>query len=72
MSPNRKWILYIAGVFCIILAVIGGISYPLTEEQGLLDQIIYTVGISIGAFLILLLVYFRGLPDEPTEEQASS
>jgi hypothetical protein len=72
MSLNRKWILYIALAVCIILAVIGGISYPLTEEQGLLDQIIYTVGISIGAILIFLLVYFRGLPDEPTEEQSSS
>ncbi|MGY5854718.1 MAG: hypothetical protein RTU92_14205 [Candidatus Thorarchaeota archaeon] len=72
MSLNRKWILYIAGALCIVLAVIGGISYPLTEEQGLIDQIIYIVGISVGVLLILLLVYFRGLPDEPTDEQVSN
>ncbi|TXT56915.1 MAG: hypothetical protein BAJATHORv1_20513 [Candidatus Thorarchaeota archaeon] len=63
MKPTRHWILGIAGVICIMLAVIGGMSYPLTEEP-LLTVILYELVIIPPIFCILYLAYRRGLPAE--------
>jgi hypothetical protein len=64
MSPNRQWILIITGAICIALTVIGIVSHP-SLYQNPLELLGYSIGIPLGIIAILLLVYFRGLPEEP-------
>ncbi|MFW9943387.1 MAG: hypothetical protein ACFFB7_00150 [Candidatus Sifarchaeia archaeon] len=62
MRPRAQWFIYIAAVVCLVLAVLGGLSYPLSGA-GLPSIIAYEVGIFIGIFGILFLVHRKALPD---------
>lgn len=70
MSPNRHWIIIVGGAICIILTILGVISYP-ADNQGILEIIGYSIGIPLGILGILLLVYFRGLPEQPKFSKSS-
>jgi hypothetical protein len=62
MRPRAQWLVYFAAVVCLILAALGGLSYPLSGA-GLPSIIAYEVGIFIGIFSILLLIHQKALPD---------
>jgi hypothetical protein len=62
MRPKVQWFVYLAAIVCVILAVLGGLTYPLSGA-GLPSIIAYEVGIFIGIFGILLLVHQKALPD---------
>ena len=68
MTPNRHWILIIAGALSIILAFLGILSYPM-EGGNPLELLGYSIGIPLGIIAILLLVYFRGLPEKPNQNK---
>jgi ABC-type proline/glycine betaine transport system permease subunit len=69
MSPDKNWILYAAAVISILLAILGGIMYPQTQDQNPFDMIGFVIGIPVVAILILALIYYRGLPNS---EEGSS
>ncbi len=64
MSLNRQWILVMTAAICIALTFIGVISNP-SLYQNPLELLGYSIGIPLGIVAILLLVYFRGLPEAP-------
>lgn len=62
MRLQSQWILYLVAIACCILALIGGLSYPLVN-QGLLNIIMYEAAVLLVTFGILLLIYKKGLPE---------
>ncbi len=62
MSPNSRWIIVAGAIICIILAIWGGLSYPLTG-QGIVDIILYEIPVFIGVIAISFLIYVKGAPE---------
>ncbi|MFW9799717.1 MAG: hypothetical protein ACFFD9_04730 [Candidatus Thorarchaeota archaeon] len=62
MRPRAQWVIYLAVIVCSVLAVWGGLSYPLVT-QGLPYIILYELGLFIGMFSLLFLIYYKGLPE---------
>jgi hypothetical protein len=62
MRPNSRWIIITGTIICIILAIWGGLSYPLTG-QGIVDIILYEIPVFIGVAAISVLIYMKGAPD---------
>jgi hypothetical protein len=62
MSLHRKWLFYLAGLVCIVLATVGGIMYPPTP-WGIFTPIIYVSIIVLSTIGILRLIYLRGFPE---------
>ena len=63
MSLHRKWLFYLIGLVCIILAVIGGIMYPPTP-WGIVTPILYVSIIIFSTAVLLRLIYVKGLPKQ--------
>ena len=66
MSPDRYWILIIAAVICVGLAIAGGLMYPL-NARGIFEILLFEISVIIVIFGLFRLIYDRGLPDEATE-----
>jgi len=66
MSPDRYWILIIAAVICVGLAIAGGLMYPL-NACGIFEILLFEISVIIVIFGLIRLIYDRGLPDEVTE-----
>ena len=62
MKPNKNWLLVFAGAICIILVLLGIISFP-ANDQGPLEILAYSIGIPVCAIGILFLIYLRGQPN---------
>ncbi|MFW9887173.1 MAG: hypothetical protein ACFFER_03265 [Candidatus Thorarchaeota archaeon] len=62
MRLRPQWIIYFVAVICCVLAVVGGLSYPLVN-QGLLNIIAYEAAVILVTLVLLLLIHKRGLPD---------
>lgn len=62
MRLKPQWILYLVAIICCVLALVGGLSYPLVN-QGLLNIIAYEAAVILVTLGLLLLVYKKGLPD---------
>ncbi|MFX1264057.1 MAG: hypothetical protein ACFFH0_01650 [Promethearchaeota archaeon] len=62
MPPRAQWLIYLAAIVCLVLAILGGLSYPLSGAE-LPSIIAYEVGIFIGIFGILFLIHQKALPD---------
>ena len=62
MRPNRNWLLVFAGAICIVLVLLGIISFP-ADDQGPLETLAYSIGIPLCVIGILLLIYLRGRPN---------
>ncbi len=67
MSPNKRWILYIAAIICIALALIGGMMYPLNQLD-IISILAYEVVVIFFMLAIIKLIYDRGLPDNTEYE----
>ena len=67
MSPNKRWILYIAVIICIALAIIGGMIYPMNQLD-ILSILLYEAVVILIMLAIIKLIYDRGLPDDPEYE----
>jgi hypothetical protein len=63
MSSQRKWLFILAGLVCISLAVVGGVTYPPTP-YGMLGPIAYVSVIVLFSLAILRLIYVRGFPGQ--------
>ena len=53
-----------AGAICIVLVLLGIISFP-ANDQGPLEILAYSIGIPLCVIVILFLIYFRGRPNPP-------
>ena len=62
MHLKPQWIFYLVAIVCCVLALVGGLSYPLVN-QGLLNIIAYEAAVILVTFGLLLLIYKKGLPD---------
>ncbi|MHA2377950.1 MAG: hypothetical protein ACXADO_00465 [Candidatus Thorarchaeota archaeon] len=62
MRLRAQWLVYFAAVVCSILAILGGLSYPLSNAE-LPYVIAYELGILLGIFGILILVHQKALPE---------
>ncbi len=62
MHPRVQWLIYLAVIVCSVLAIWGGMSYPLST-QGLPYIILYELGVFIGIFSLLLLIHYKALPE---------
>ena len=62
MRPKSQWILYVVAITCCLLALVGGLSFPLVN-QGLLNIIMYEAMVLLVTFGLLLLIYKKALPD---------
>ena len=63
MSSQRKWLFILAGLVCIFLAILGGITYPPTP-WGILAPIAFVSLVVLGSLTILRLIYVRGFPGQ--------
>ena len=66
MSPDRNWILIIAAVICVGLAIAGALMYPL-NARGIFEILLFEISVIVVIFGLFRLIYDRGLPDEVTE-----
>ncbi|MFQ5832935.1 MAG: hypothetical protein ACE5H4_09555 [Candidatus Thorarchaeota archaeon] len=62
MRPRAQWFIYLTAIVCSVLAILGGVSYPL-NTQGLPYIILYELGLFVGVFSLLLLIYHKALPE---------
>ena len=62
MQPKSQWIIIVGAIACIVLAIVGGLSYPLIN-QSLVDIILFEIPVFIGVAAIMFLIYKKGLPD---------
>ncbi|KXH76486.1 MAG: hypothetical protein AM326_02575 [Candidatus Thorarchaeota archaeon SMTZ-45] len=62
MSLHRKWIFNLAGLVCIALAIVGGLTYP-SSSWGILAPILYVSVVVLCTLGMLRLIYLKGLPD---------
>jgi len=59
MPPTRRWILALAGLVSMALALIGITMYPLNTND-LTTIVLYEIAVMIGTSLILLIAYKLG------------
>ena len=64
--PPQKIVYQIVGIICMILAMLGGLMYPL-NTMDILWIILYEVTIFISISGILLLIYREGFGEEVSE-----
>ncbi|MDF1537455.1 MAG: hypothetical protein P1Q69_00940 [Candidatus Thorarchaeota archaeon] len=62
MTAEREWILYIAGIVSVAIALVSNFMYPL-NEMGILYILAFDATIIFGVFCILLLIQKRALED---------
>lgn len=62
--PPRKIYFQIIGILCVILAIIGGVLYPLNTMH-IFWILLYEVTVILGAIGIIMLIYHRGFEDVP-------
>jgi O-antigen/teichoic acid export membrane protein len=68
MKPNRNWLLVFAGAICIVLVLLGIISFP-ADDHSPLEILAYSIGIPLSAIVILFLIYFRGRSNPPDSDE---
>jgi membrane-bound ClpP family serine protease len=61
--PPHKVIFQIVGIFCMILAMLGGLMYPLNTTD-ILWVILYEMTMFLGISGILLLIHREGFEEE--------
>ena len=64
--PPQKIVYQIVGIICMILAMLGGLMYPL-NTMDILWIILYEITIFISISGILLLIYREGFGEEVSE-----
>jgi uncharacterized membrane protein YccC len=60
MSPNRDWILFIAAIVALALAVSSAFMYPLNEME-LPAILVYELLVFAGVLSIIYLIYRKGI-----------
>jgi heme A synthase len=65
-APERNWIIYLAAIICAVLALAGGLMYPMNLRDPL-EIILFEVVTFLILFALVFLIYQRGLPDAVTE-----
>jgi hypothetical protein len=63
--PPHKDVFQIVGIICIVLAMLGGLMYPL-NTMDILWVILYEITIFFAVSGILLLIWKEGFEEEPT------
>jgi len=61
--PPHKIVYQIVGLVCMILAMLGGLMYPL-NTMDILWIILYEITVFLGVSAILLLIYHQGYGEE--------
>jgi TRAP-type C4-dicarboxylate transport system permease small subunit len=61
--PSLRVIFQVLGFICIILAIIGGLMYPM-NTMSIFEISAYVVSVSLGISGILFLLYRRGFGEE--------
>lgn len=61
--PPHKVVYLIIGIICMILAMLGGLMYPL-NTMDILWIILYEIAIFLSISGILLLIYREGFGEE--------
>ncbi|MDH4213988.1 MAG: hypothetical protein OEV85_08720 [Candidatus Thorarchaeota archaeon] len=61
--PGHRVIFQVVGVICIMLAIIGGLMYPI-NMMSIFEFFAYVVTVSLGISGILFLLYRRGFGEE--------
>jgi hypothetical protein len=61
--PSHRAVFYVVGVICIILAILGGLMYPI-NTMSIFEFSAYVISVSLGALGILYLLCTRGLGEE--------
>ena len=63
--PPHKVVFQIVGIICIVLAMLGGLMYPLNTLD-ILWVILYEVTIFFAVSGILLLIWKEGFEEDPS------
>ena len=61
--PPQKVVYQIVGIICMILAMLGGLMYPL-NTMDILWIILYEITVFLSISGILLLIYRQGFGEE--------
>lgn len=61
--PPQKVVYQIVGIVCMILAMLGGLMYPL-NTMDILWIILYEITVFLSISGILLLIYRQGFEEE--------
>ena len=61
--PPQKVVYQIVGIICMILAMLGGLMYPL-NTMDILWIILYEITVFLSISGILLLIYRQGFEEE--------
>ena len=64
--PPHKIVYQIVGIICMILAMLGGLMYPL-NTMDIFWIILYEITVFLGVSSILLLIYRQGFGEEVSE-----
>ena len=67
--PPQKVVYQIVGIICMILAILGGLMYPL-NTMDILWIILYETTIFISISGILLLIYREGFGEEVSDDSS--
>lgn len=62
MTAEREWILYIAGILSVAIALVSNFMYPL-NEMGILYVLAFDATVILGVFAILRIIQKRALED---------
>ncbi len=67
MPPTGRWILILAGLVSVAIALQATVLYPLSTKNPVII-LLYEIGLFMGMFLVMGLVYREGYtrPDLPT------
>jgi hypothetical protein len=61
--PPHKVVFQIVGLVCMVLAMLGGLMYPL-NTMDILWVVLYEMTIFLGVAGILLLIQYKGFEEE--------